>query len=66
MATFIGELEMLINRFSKENDSNTPDFILAQYLTSCLAAFSVATSQRDRWYDFKSGLADLTSEPLKP
>ena len=36
--TFERELESLINRFSKENDSNTPDFILAQYLLGCLQA----------------------------
>ena len=29
---FEEELKTLINRCSKENESNTPDFILAQYL----------------------------------
>ena len=34
----------------KENESNTPDFILAQYLESCLTAFNTATQQRENWY----------------
>jgi len=32
------EIEQAINRNSKENGSDTPDFILAQYLIDCLAA----------------------------
>ncbi len=38
-------LSNLINRHSMENKSNTPDFILAQYLSSCLNAFEVATQK---------------------
>ena len=47
---FRKELEQLINRYSKENDSNTPDFILAQYLQDCLNTFNVAVQQRETWY----------------
>lgn len=43
------ELAALLNRHSAENASNTPDFILAQYLTACLEAFNVATQQRETW-----------------
>lgn len=39
-----------LNRYSAENASNTPDFILAQYLMSCLNAWNVATVARDKWY----------------
>jgi hypothetical protein len=44
------ELEGLISRWSMEADSNTPDFVLAQYLRTCLTAFNKATAERDRWY----------------
>jgi len=44
-------LEILINRYSMENESNTPDFILACYLLSCLEAFDLATRERDKWYN---------------
>jgi len=47
---FEKELENLINTHSQENTSNTPDFILAQYLIGCLAAFNTAVQQRETWY----------------
>jgi hypothetical protein len=52
---FKTELQHLINRFSKENDSNTPDFILAEYLSDCLAAFNTATQLRETWHGPGSG-----------
>jgi hypothetical protein len=48
--TFEEELTKLINRFSQENTSNTPDFILAQYLSQCLNAFNSAMIRRTDWY----------------
>lgn len=47
---FQKELEQLINRFSMENASNTPDYILAHYLMGCLTAFNTAMGDRSRWY----------------
>lgn len=47
---FQKELETLINRHSKENESNTPDFILAQYIQNALYAFTTAIVQREKWY----------------
>ena len=46
---FEKELEQLINRYSRENYSNTPDFILARYLKSCLDAFDCAVRSREAW-----------------
>lgn len=46
--TFRQDLAHVINKHSKENGSNTPDFILAQYLEECLAAFDKAARARDR------------------
>jgi len=43
-------LTSVINKYSKENDSNTPDFILAQFLISCLDAFGITSLKRERWY----------------
>ncbi len=50
MSEFERELANLINRHSMENASNTPDYILAQYLLGCLGAFTAATQQRETWY----------------
>jgi hypothetical protein len=47
---FRNELQSAINRASKENGSNTPDFILAEYLSDCLTAFDKASVAREGWY----------------
>lgn len=47
---FQKELEILINQYSLENKSNTPDYILAQYLDDCLKAFNKATNNRAKHY----------------
>ncbi len=44
------EVKDLIGRHSREEDSNTPDFILAEYLMACLGAFEVASNRREVWY----------------
>lgn len=44
------ELTKLLNRNSRENDSNTPDFILSQFMLGCLTTFETATQQRESWY----------------
>ena len=44
------ELRGLLNKHSMENDSNTPDFILAQYLIDCLVAYNRALRRRSKWY----------------
>lgn len=47
------ELESLINRHSVENGSDTPDYLLAQFLAGCLAAYEATVMKRDDWYGFK-------------
>lgn len=44
------EIEHAINRNSAENGSDTPDFILAEFLTDCLAAWDKAVERREKWY----------------
>jgi hypothetical protein len=48
--TFGKELERLVNIYCQENGSDTPDFILAQYILGCLDAFNGAVRSRDEWY----------------
>src|SRR5580692_5744669 len=45
-STFEKDLAHVINRHSRENGSNTPDFILAAYLADCLENFNRITSWR--------------------
>ena len=46
---FRQDLRELINKYSRENQSSTPDFVLAQYLTDCLDAFDKAVHQRQEY-----------------
>lgn len=62
--TFEQELQELINRHSVENASNTPDFILAAYITGCLWSFNRAVQQRERWHG--RATEDATGEKEKP
>jgi len=50
MAEFQERLRHLLNSMSLENESNTPDFILAQYMLRCLDAFNCAVVRREAWY----------------
>lgn len=51
MEKFRVGLMKLLNEHSAEKGSNTPDFILANYLTDCLRTFDHAVSERSRWGD---------------
>ena len=50
LTQFEKELKQLINKHCIENESNTPDLILAEYLHACLTSFNIATRARERWY----------------
>lgn len=50
MEGFREELRQLINKYSKEGGSDTPDFILVDYLNQCLETFNSITKQREKWY----------------
>src|SRR4051794_1183520 len=39
---FEEQIAKLINSHSKENDSDTPDYVLAEYLNNCLETFNKA------------------------
>lgn len=45
--SFKKELQALIYKYSLENDSNTPDFLLADYLNDTLDIFDKLTIRRD-------------------
>jgi hypothetical protein len=48
--SFQDALQNLINCHSMENGSDTPDFLLAEYLCDCLASYEVIVSKREAWY----------------
>ena len=58
MNTFRRELATLLNKHSKENDSNTPDYILADYLIGCLKTF-------DRTIELRNAHFTLPANDIK-
>lgn len=47
-AKFQQELQTLINRHNREEDSNTPDFLLAEYIQGCLSIYEHTVTKRDQ------------------
>ncbi len=41
-------IRKIINSYSLENESDTPDYIIAQYLANCLTAYTKAVQSRSR------------------
>ena len=58
------EIETAINKVSAENGSNTPDFILAEFLTDCLTAFDKASRAREKWYGKELRIGNNTEVEL--
>lgn len=61
-SSFEKELELLINKYSKESKSNTPDFILADYMKNSMESFHLATRLRDNWYGGKRSIINDQAE----
>lgn len=62
---FLKELAGIINRYSMENGSNTPDFILAEHLLTCLEVFDATSRRREGWYgkSLSIGGGELSAGP---
>jgi len=59
MDSFELELTALINKHSLENHTDSPDFILAEYMMRTLAAYTDAVTKRAVWH----GLELSTDKP---
>lgn len=44
------KIAAILNKVSRENESDTPDFILAEYLQDCLLAGEKLINRRENWY----------------
>lgn len=60
--TFQKELAGLINKHCVENESDTPDHILAKYICGCLDAWNEAVSMRSKWWGHKTWSSNETIE----
>lgn len=63
MKTFESELTELINRYSIENGSDTPDWILAEYIKGALKSYEKTVRMRDHWYSFTPWSEGITIKP---
>jgi len=61
---FIRELAQLINKFSFENGSDTPDFILAAHLYNTLQTFNHTVRRREEWYGREVSGNKIVNEEL--
>jgi hypothetical protein len=52
---FKEDLTQLLNKHNMESGSDTPDFVLADYLCDCLMILGFAIGRRDKWYSKKEG-----------
>ena len=55
---FQADLAKVINQHSRENRSNTSDFMLAEYLVSCLEAFEALADAKRRWSGLPPEMCD--------
>ena len=60
------EIRAAINGCSRENESNTPDFILAEYLMACLVAFESASMRREEWFGQHLSIGGNARQPEEP
>jgi len=62
---FMRELAQVVNRNGAERHSNTPDFVLGEFLFECMAAFDRATVAREKWYGCGSRAKPHTDEKVR-
>ena len=65
MSNFRKQLEEIINCNCMENGSDTPDFILAEYMHDCLLAWDRATKRREEWYGRKTQAVSSPNDKLR-
>ena len=52
-------LTLLINQYSMENGSDTPDFILSRYLVDCLKAYNKTRKSTKQWKEMPEDFLDI-------
>jgi hypothetical protein len=57
-AELVTEIAAVLNRHSRENRSDTPDFLLAEYLVDALEAFERVVVMRESWYGRGPGVPE--------
>jgi hypothetical protein len=63
---FRRDLVAVLNRHCKENDSDTPDWILADYIIGCMNAWNNSSRMRDKWWSFRPWVNGPDAAPRSP
>ena len=67
MNEFRKELTALLNKYNKDLETNTPDFILADFIVSVISQFGLAGRNTINWHRVKRpGPADRAKNPVRP
>ena len=53
------DIAEVVNKHSRENESDTPDFLLAGFLVKCLVAYELMLVERAVWHGGDESLKDL-------
>lgn len=56
-------IQTLVNSLSLENESNTPDWVIADYLVECLDVWNRTTDTRERYYGRTAEVLPLSKWP---
>ncbi len=59
---FKKDIAYVINKHSMEDESNTPDYVLANYLYNCLLAFNRGVNDRTEFYNVEFPIDDVFIE----
>lgn len=54
------EVAAVLNKYSQENRSNTPDYMLANFMLGCLNVYENTISAREVWFGRPDPFADIT------
>ena len=46
----VADLAHVLNVHCLDNETNTPDFILAEYLVDCIVAYNAIKVRNDEWH----------------
>jgi len=60
------DIAAVLNKHSVENDSDTPDFILAGYLVKCLEAWNAHVRWRRTWWGSKEQTGFKGNDAIVP
>lgn len=63
--SFYIELKSLLNKWNRESYSGTPDYVLANYILSCLCAFDLSVKDRDVFHGFQVNDSNVMIGPDK-